>query len=64
MGNQWPAVVTPSQTPILNPGEATTILVEVSVPGSGSNRDLLILSVRSDNDGLTRQDAYIVSRRP
>ncbi len=63
-GHQWPAVITPAQTPIINPGETTAILVEVSVPGAGSNRDLLILSVRSDNDGLTRQDAYIVSRRP
>lgn len=64
VGNLWPATVTPAQTSVLNPGETATILVEVSVPDAGSNRDLLILSVRSDNDGLTRQDAYIVSRRP
>lgn len=64
VGNQWPAVITPSHTPLLNPGESVTIGVAVIVPASGGNRDLLILSARSDNDGLTRQDAYIVSRRP
>lgn len=63
IGNLWTTIINPSQTPMLNPGQSATITVEVTVQGTGSAKDLAIISARSDADGLTRQDAYIVSRR-
>lgn len=62
-GNSWTTTISPTQTPLIEPGQSATITVQVTVAGNGNNNDLAIISARSDADGLTRQLAYLISRR-
>lgn len=44
-------------------GDNFTALVIYPATANGNNNDLAIISARSDADGLTRQLAYLISRR-
>lgn len=63
----WGATVSPTNTVLLNPGDTTTLTVQVTVSGNAgnlnNNKDAAVISARSTNDGLTRQIAVTITTR-
>lgn len=63
--HEWPVTVTPAQLPELTPGQSATITVEVSIPGSVSaTQDILLLAVIADKDGATGQYSIMKTAVP
>jgi dienelactone hydrolase len=62
--NAWSATLSPAQTPVLDPGESTTVTVTIEIAeGSGTATDTALLSARSDLDGGTRGYADLTAKR-
>jgi dienelactone hydrolase len=60
----WPTTPNPAQTPVLDPGGSTTVMVTVEIAeGPGVATDEALLSARSDLDGGTRGYATLTSER-
>lgn len=57
----WPVTLVPAQTPILNPGESTEVVVEVQLPDTPGPEETILVSARSNLDGGTRQCATVTS---
>lgn len=60
----WPASATPTQTPVLSPGGAASVVVQVQIPpGTTPASDTLLISARRDVDGGTRGYAHVTVSR-
>jgi hypothetical protein len=63
-GNAWSTTPSPAQTPVLNPGESTTVTLAVEIAeGPGTATDTALLSARSNLDGGTRGFATLTTKR-
>lgn len=61
----WGTVISPSTSPVLSPGQSTTINVAVTAPwGTFGASDNLLLSARSGVDGLTRGFTQLSTTTP
>lgn len=62
--NVWSTTPGPAQTPMLDPGDSTTVSVTVEIAeGEGTGTDTALLSARSDLDGRTRGYATLTTKR-
>ena len=62
--NAWSTTPSPAQTPVLDPGASTTVIVTVQIAeGAGTTTDAALLSARSDLDGRTRGYATLTTKR-
>jgi hypothetical protein len=62
--NTWSTTPSPAQTPVLEPGESTTVSVTVEIAeGSGTATDTALVSARSELDGGTRGYATLTTER-
>lgn len=61
----WPTLVSPPVTPVLAPGQSTTVTVQVTPPAAAFGaQDRLLLSARTSADGLTRGYTQLTSSTP
>ena len=62
--NAWSTTPSPAQTPVLDPGESTTVTVTIEIAeGSGTATDTALLSARSNLDDGTRGHATLTMKR-
>ena len=62
--NAWSTTPIAALTPVLDPGESTSITVAVEIAeGPGTATDTALLSARSDLDGGTRGFATLTTKR-
>jgi len=62
--NAWSTTPIPAQTPVLDPGASTTVIVTVQIAeGPGTATNAALLSTRSDLDGRTRGYATLTTKR-
>jgi uncharacterized membrane protein len=63
-GSIWPAAVTPTQTPVLAPGDSARAWVRVSVPrGMGGTTDPVAIRAQSGWNAAVRAEQLLVTQR-
>ncbi len=57
----WPVSLMPGRTPVLNPGESTSVTVRVQLPDTPGPEETILISALSDRDAGTRQFATVTT---
>jgi uncharacterized membrane protein len=57
----WPVSLIPMRTPVLNPGESTSVTVRVQLPDTLGPEETILISALSDRDAGTRQFATVTT---
>jgi hypothetical protein len=57
----WPANLIPERTPVLNPSESASVIVQVQLPYTPRPEETILISALSDRDGGTRQFATVTT---